>query len=146
LLGWAKPVPYNPSALYKDFKYGSLKVAAAGPLSNIALAVIFAIMIRVGLGFFEPIVIYLLSLVVLLNCILAIFNLLPIPPLDGSKILAAFLPHRYAAMIESIGLNGLIFTIFFLYLFSGVIWSLAVFLFMVLVGGDAVSIFSTFNA
>src|SRR3989344_7856754 len=54
VLGWAKPVPYNPNALHKDFRYGPLKVALAGPLSNLALAFVFGLIIRFGFNFLSP--------------------------------------------------------------------------------------------
>ena len=91
LFGWAKPVPYNPNNL-SDRKYGDAKVAVAGPLANLFMAVVFSIVFR----FLDPSTIfaYLVSEIVIINLILMIFNLVPIPPLDGSKILAVFLPSN----------------------------------------------------
>ena len=93
IFGWAKPVPVNPYN-FRDQKYGSAKVALAGPLANISLALVFGLALRffpslysiqgIGLMFFY---------IVQINLILAVFNLLPIPPLDGSHILFAFLPR-----------------------------------------------------
>ena len=121
VLGWAKPVPYNPNALYKDFRYGPLKVALAGPLSNLALALFFGLIIRFGMGFLGSTILGFLSIIVLMNCFLAVFNLVPIPPLDGSKILSAVLPRRYAYMVENIGLGGVLVVVLFLYFFGSVI-------------------------
>jgi len=135
ILGWAKPVPYNPNALYKDYKYGPLKVALAGPFSNLAVAFIFGLIIRFGSTFFNPIALAFMSFIVLLNCLLAVFNLIPIPPLDGSKILTAILPYRYSSVIQNIGLGGIFIVVLFLYFFSNLIWFPAITLFRLFVGG-----------
>ncbi len=85
LFGWAKPVPYNPYNL-RDQKWGEAKVAAAGPAVNLALALIFGLLIRFGgdLGL-APSFLELSAYVVYINILLAFFNLIPIPPLDGSR-------------------------------------------------------------
>lgn len=92
LFGWAKPVPYNPNNL-NDHKYGDAKVAAAGPLANLIMAVLFALVFR----FLDPssMFSFLVSEIVIINLILMIFNLVPLPPLDGSKVLACFLPTKW---------------------------------------------------
>ncbi len=89
IFGWAKPVPYNPFNL-RNQRWGELLVALAGPASNLLLATIFGLVIRL-LPLSQSFT-TIFSLVVLMNLSLAIFNLIPIPPLDGSKILFAFLP------------------------------------------------------
>lgn len=96
LFGWAKPVPYNPNNL-RDSKYGDAKVAAAGPLANLLVATLFAVLFR----FLDHSTIfsYLISQIIFINLILMIFNLIPIPPLDGSKILACFLPTKWRLKI-----------------------------------------------
>ncbi len=134
LLGWAKPVPYNPLNLYKDRKYGPLKVAIAGPLSNLLIALIFGLFIRFGFDLISTQTVALLSIIVLLNCVLFIFNMLPVPPLDGSKILTTFLPFKYAIRFERMGLNGMIIILLFLALFPGLISGLAYGLFTLIVG------------
>jgi len=98
--GWAKPTPVNPSNL-RGGRQGEALVAAAGPISNLVLAAGAAIPLRFLLG--EPgligdfgIVLQTLGFFVLINVILMIFNLFPVPPLDGSKVLFAFLPPRLA--------------------------------------------------
>ncbi len=88
-IGYAKPVPYNPHNL-KDQKYGSLKVGLAGPVSNFLIALVASFIIRffsIG-GFFA----IALPWLVYINIFLGLFNLIPIPPLDGSKIVSAFFP------------------------------------------------------
>jgi Zn-dependent protease len=97
ILGWAKPVPYNPNNL-SNKKIGTIWVALAGILTNIALAILFALIMR-GLFFFGvtygPLYLFC-SAVVAINLVLAIFNLIPIPPLDGSKVLFELLPARFS--------------------------------------------------
>ena len=91
--GWAKPVPFNPYNL-RNQRWGELLVALAGPASNIIIAIIFGLILRVGTSLPDSFA-TLAALVVLINIGLAIFNLIPIPPLDGSKILWGFLPFRF---------------------------------------------------
>lgn len=139
--GWAKPVPYNPYNL-KDQKWGPVLVALAGPGSNILIAVVFAIIARMidipvalkldiianfnewsnisaviagsaGSIFFE-----LCVIIIFWNVLLAFFNLIPIPPLDGSKLFFAILPIKIETMaiMEQF---GFIFLLFFIIFFSG---------------------------
>src|SRR3989338_2621215 len=84
MFGWARPVPVNPYNLRG--KYAEAIVAAAGPLSNIALAVVFGLFIRFAAEAVPASSLHIAALVVIVNLVLAIFNLIPIPPLDGSKI------------------------------------------------------------
>ena len=92
MIGWAKPVPYNPYNL-KSRKVAEPLVAFAGPFSNILIALVFGALIRFlnGSPDFYPLVV-LFAFIVLVNISLAIFNLIPIPPLDGSKILFSIIP------------------------------------------------------
>jgi Zn-dependent protease len=99
--GWAKPTPVNPANLAGG-RRGEALVAAAGPLSNLVLAAAAALPLRFILASpglvaqIPPLIILILYLFVYINLVLMIFNLLPIPPLDGSKVLFAFLPPRLA--------------------------------------------------
>ncbi|MEK7212486.1 MAG: site-2 protease family protein [Patescibacteria group bacterium] len=120
LLGWAKPVPYNPYNL-RDRKYGPLKVALIGPVANLILFLVFGLLARLGAGAFSPYLVVLFGFIALMNVNLAVFNLIPIPPLDGSKILTLILPPRYAMMVERIGMSGILFIFLFLYLFAWII-------------------------
>ncbi len=90
LFGWAKPVPYNPYNLYKGGKWGETIVAFAGPASNFALAIIFAMLLKTGIVPTASQGIVFMAVVI--NILLGVFNMIPIPPLDGSKILPSFLP------------------------------------------------------
>lgn len=96
--GWAKPVPVDPR-FFKDPKKGTLYVSLAGPVSNVILALLFGYTIRL-IGFITPVLahnphfIKFLDLSVLINTGIAFFNLLPVPPLDGSKIVLGLLPNR----------------------------------------------------
>lgn len=113
IFGWAKPVPYNPYNL-RDQKYGSAKVAAAGPMANFILAFFLALAWRflpidtAGFNMFMSSAIYI-------NLLLMVFNLLPIPPLDGSKILAAFLPYDIANRYLSFGRYGFFLILIFIF-------------------------------
>lgn len=95
LFGWAKPVPYNPYNL-RAGKWGPAIVAGAGPASNLLIAIIFALFISVGssFGLVSAATIPFLEVIVSINVVLGIFNLIPIPPLDGSKVLFALLPYK----------------------------------------------------
>jgi Zn-dependent protease len=109
--GWAKPVPYNPHNL-RNQRWGEAIVAAAGPLSNILIALIFGMIVR----FYDssPAVFVLCQIIVLVNVTLAVFNLMPIPPLDGSKILSAVLPSGFLRVRQSIERFGFIGVVVFL--------------------------------
>ena len=87
IFGWAKPVPYNPYNL-KNQKYGPAMVGIAGPLSNLIIAVVFGFLVRFSYALNLPQAFFEIALyIVFLNLILTVFNLVPIPPLDGSNIL-----------------------------------------------------------
>jgi len=113
IFGWAKPVPINPFNFH-DQKWGTLKVSVAGPGTNFLIAIIFGLIIR----FFtlpESLLI-LFSIIVVYNLAWGIFNLVPLPPLDGSWILSALLPERLSNIrffLQQYGLFILLFFIFF---------------------------------
>lgn len=131
VFGWAKPVPFNPFLL-KDRRWGEAKVALAGPASNLALAVALGLLIRFVP--FSATLTSLLAIVVLINIVLAIFNLVPIPPLDGSKILAAFLPEKARYKFLSLERFGFVFVILFVMLGVEIIQPLIFGLFRLITG------------
>jgi len=141
IFGWAKPVPYNPYNL-RDQKRGSALVAAAGPLSNLSLAVIFGLLIRAMpyfsnhfSGSFVLNFMHIASFVVLINLVLAVFNLIPVPPLDGSKILFSLLPYNWDKLrlfLEQYGIFLLV--LFILFLADWVLLPLAIISFRFLTG------------
>lgn len=92
LIGYAKPVPYNPYNL--KGKWGETLVAAAGPGTNLLLAAIFAILIRAGSVAMTTEMLTAFATIVYINLLLALFNLIPIAPLDGSKVLSGLLGTR----------------------------------------------------
>lgn len=96
MFGWAKPVPYNPYNL-RNQRWGTLIVAIAGVLANFFLAVVFGLILRyqAQLGITDwPKFLEICNTIVLLNLVLGVFNLIPVPPLDGSKVLFSLLPYR----------------------------------------------------
>ena len=100
LFGAAKPVPYNPYN-FRNQKWGEAIVAAAGPAVNILLALIFAVVVQVGAGTsLSETFLFLAAQLVVMNLFLAFFNLVPIPPLDGSKILPRLLPFSLRMQYE----------------------------------------------
>ena len=93
VFGWAKPVPFNPYNL-RDQKWGPAKVAVAGPLGNLITALFFGLALRF-IPSLNPIFSLMLGLIVYINLLLMVFNLVPIPPLDGSKVILPLLPYNW---------------------------------------------------
>jgi len=137
--GWARPVPVN-AFNFKNPRKGVILVSLAGPASNIALATVAAIVFRLS----EPLLaggmgaafIFILETIIFLNLYLAFFNLIPIPPLDGSGVLSALLPLEYARKYESMSRYG-IFVLIGLIVLGGIQFLAgrpAFYLFMLLTG------------
>lgn len=110
--GWAKPVIYNPYNL-KDRRKGEFLIALAGPLSNLVIALIFGTIIRFSVvnDYASLALIQICSYIVMVNLVLAIFNLIPLPPLDGSKLLLAFLPNQYGRFRNMLEMYAPIFVL-----------------------------------
>lgn len=100
--GWGKPVPVNPLSLRGGPRGGMAKVALAGPVSNLVVAGVFALPLRLGAGLAAQ----LLELVVFYNIVLAIFNLIPIPPLDGFRVAMGLVPRNLAYSLSRLEVYG----------------------------------------
>lgn len=112
--GWAKPVPVNPLSFKGDMRRCMLLVSLAGPAMNILIAVAAVVVYRALAGLQLPYFTMIMVYIIQINVVLAIFNLLPIPPLDGSKILAGLLPGRQEWLyhLEAYGMIILILLVF----------------------------------
>ena len=123
IFGWAKPVPVNP-AKYREYVAGDIRVSLAGIVSNIGLAVLATLLAGVvlkltgGVGIGRPIFMAL-DYAIFINLILAFFNLIPIPPLDGSHVLAHALPAEWAERYRELGRYGLLIVMAFVFLAPG---------------------------
>ena len=154
VFGWAKPVPYNPYNL-KNQKWGPGLVAISGPLSNFLIAGVFGLVAlflpldptaktEIGLAAvngaaifgagYAPALFYFSSMVVWINVFLGIFNLIPIPPLDGSKVLFFFLPYRWTNAQIFLEKYGFFILLFFLFSFSSILLPVVFFLFRLFLG------------
>ncbi len=122
IFGWAKPVPYNPHNLRYP-RWGPAIVAAAGPAVNLLIAVFFGLVVRFGSMWELPSgFISIAAGIAFINTVLAIFNLVPIPPLDGSKVLFSALPASLTHVEDFLEQWGmailLVFIVFFSHLLS----------------------------
>ena len=154
VFGWAKPVPYNPYNL-KNQKWGPGLVAVSGPLSNFLIAGVFGLVslflpldqtVKTEIGLaavngaaifgagYAPALFYFSSMVVWINVFLGIFNLIPIPPLDGSKVLFSFLPYKWTNAQIFLEKYGFFILLFFLFSFSSVLLPVVFFLFRLFLG------------
>lgn len=124
LFGWAKPVPYNPYNLkMSNQKLGGGIVAIAGPISNFLIAGIFGLIINYSylFSFITSDFIKIATMIVWVNVALAVFNLVPIPPLDGSKVLFGLLPRSLGHIEETLERYGFLILIIFIMFFSHLI-------------------------
>ena len=128
--GWGKPVPFNPFKL-KHKRFGPALVAIAGPLSNLMMVILVGVVLKLVISFTsinpENLLITFLVSLIQINLILMLFNLIPIPPLDGSKILYSFLPYKYLKIKVFLDAYGM--------------WLL---LGLIFIGGDLLSILFNF--
>ncbi len=131
LFAYAKPVPYNPYNL-KDQKWGPVWVAIAGPLSNFSLALVFGLLVRFlpasNLSLF-------LSVIVYANVLLGVFNMIPIPPLDGSKLLYALLPDSMAHVKMTLERYGFFILLVFIFFFFSLVSPIILWLYDLFTGG-----------
>ncbi len=112
VFGWAKPVPINPNYFRNPWR-GMLWVGLAGPATNVLMALIVAGTGRalIALGLTARWLLYFLGLIVLLSLVLALFNLIPVPPLDGSRVLAYFLPPRMRLQLVRLEQVGIVIVV-----------------------------------
>lgn len=160
VIGWAKPVPFNPNNL-RDKKYGSAKVALAGPMGNFITALFFGLIMRffpisslmktgIIVSFFTGNYSMLSTLVsetylasiflffiiiVFINLLLMVFNLVPVPPLDGSKVIMPFLPYNWQIKYLSLERYGMFLVLAFVIFGFSIIIPIIYFLFRLIVGG-----------
>ncbi len=121
-IGWARPVPVNPS-YFRNPKRDMVWVSIAGPASNIAVAILSALFVRYGIRPISPFIpnfiltpiVYMALVSVQLNIGLAVFNLIPIPPLDGSKVLIGLLPKGLGMHIEAFEKWGFVLLLFMVF-------------------------------
>ena len=110
--GWAKPVPYNPYNL-RNFKWGTFAVSIAGVAVNLLIAIVFGLLLRfhAEFGIDSSAFLQIIATIVQLNLILAVFNMIPVPPLDGAKVLFTLLPQRFQYIHDFMEQNWIIFII-----------------------------------
>ena len=143
LFGWAKPVPVNPWDL-RDSKKDMALVGVSGPASNFLLAIVFSIAFKLSVGALGPLHMLTQTVIfgVAINLVLAVFNLIPIPPLDGSRIIMAFLPDDLAERYVQVERYGflIIFGLLFLGAFRLIIWPIVFRLMLLLVGREGLMV------
>ncbi len=142
MFAYAKPVPYNPYNL-KYQKWGPALVGLAGPAANILVAIVFGLFFRflnspsaasLSSSLLNPLAIFF-AIIVQINLVLAVFNLMPIPPLDGSKILYALLPDSAAGLRDFLDRYGFFILLFFIFFAFELILPVINWLFRLVVGG-----------
>lgn len=133
IIGWAKPVPFNPDNL-KNKKWGPALVAIAGPAANVLLAIFFGLLMRFFDLSFLPSLGFFIAIIVWINLLLAVFNLIPIPPLDGSKILFSVLPPSWRDFEFQLERYGFFLILLFIFFGFGLILPLIFWLFGLITG------------
>lgn len=131
IVGWAKPVPINPYN-FRDQKWGTLKVAIAGPIANFLIAIFFGLLIRF-LPLTSPLL-NLFSIIVFYNFFWGLFNLVPIPPLDGAHILFSFLSGKFLRVRAILHRHSLFLLILFIIFGLNFLSYLTMFLYSLVVG------------
>lgn len=117
IIGWAKPVPFNPYNL-RNQKWGEALVAISGPLANLSIAGIFVLLTKFGVeGVLNKESLVIIFYIVHINIMLAVFNLIPIPPLDGSKVLFSLLPMKWMRIRHFLENTSMFFVFIFVLFF-----------------------------
>jgi len=116
VIGWAKPVPYNPDN-FRDRKRGTIAVGFAGIIANFTIAIIFGILMRIlgGAGMLTEDAMFITSVIVITNIVLGFFNLMPIPPLDGSRIIAGIGGYKVERLVQQMERYGLALALLFIF-------------------------------
>ena len=134
VVGWARPVPYNPDNL-RNRKWGTIAVASAGIIANFFIAILFGTILRFSVNFSFPAGFgFIVSSIIIVNLALALFNLVPIPPLDGSKILFNLLPESFYHLADFLERYSLIFLIIFIVFFSNYLFPMLAYLYHLITG------------
>jgi len=141
LFGWAKPVPYNPYNL-RNKRLGEALVAVAGSATNLALALIFGLIVRFGGDILPATALTLAGTIAFVNLFLGLFNLIPFPPLDGFTALRAALPwqaarglHQFEVQMRGAGIVALVlFLLVFSYVLAGPFFNVVSWLFGLITG------------
>lgn len=123
VFGWAKPVPVNPS-YFKDPRRGMAYVGLAGPLTNLTLASVGSLFYRLSVFLQISTGVLFFQYFVMVNVILAVINLVPIPPLDGSRLVAAVLPKAWLPFYDSLERYGFLILIIILFFFGFIFWAI----------------------
>ena len=133
IFGWAKPVPYNPYNL-QPRRLGEFFVSIAGIVTNFLIAIVFVAITKLAIVLsLSQSVIDLLGYVIILNLTLAVFNLFPIPPLDGSKILFTLVPYRYERQLMVLEKYGIYLLLILIVLFGWVVSDIVGWLFQLMI-------------
>ena len=135
LFGWAKPVPVDFFNLNNP-KRDMIWVGLAGPAANIIFAIVLALLLKIPLLMVSPLAVSVITIAITANLVLAVFNLLPIPPLDGSRIAMGLLPYNLGveyAKIEPYGFI-IIFALLWMGFINTIIWPIVIFLANLLIG------------
>ncbi len=138
VFGWARPVPYNPMNLRSKKWFGfrpEALVGIAGPASNVAVALIFGLLLRFSSALALPTAFLQIAFyITFLNIVLAVFNLVPLPPLDGSKVLFALLPPRLSHIQNTLEQYGIFLLLLFIFFFSWILLPVAAGIFRLITG------------
>lgn len=134
MLAWAKPVPYNPYNL-KNKRWGELLVAIAGPISNILIAILVGVATRIAVstGYSGP-ALNLAFITIIMNLYLAFFNMIPVPPLDGSKVLMGLFPKIAPKLNQLSAISGILIILVALSIFPNFILPPVIFFAQFLLG------------
>ncbi len=138
LFGWAKPVPFNPYNLRNPDK-GAALISMAGPVSNFSIALIFGIILRilnaspVPSDLMVPLTMFM-NTIIFINLLLGVFNLVPIPPLDGSKLLFAILPYQFYKFRQFLEMYGMWILLAFIFFGIPLIQPIITVLYLIIAG------------